>query len=84
MRPNKDGTKYEYIAVYVDDLMIASKQAQKIIDELTGKHKFQLKGTGAVSFHLGCDFFRDSTGTLCMAPKRYIDRIAVSTHWYTL
>ena len=36
---------------------------------------FKLKGTGPVSFHLGCDFFRDEDGTLCFGPRRYIDRM---------
>ena len=57
MRPQ--GDHYEYIAVYVDDLLIASRQPQSIIDQLTAKpHAFKLKGTGPVSFHLGCDYFR--------------------------
>ena len=36
---------------------------------------FKLKGTGPVDFHLGCDFFRDETGTLCVGPKTYIERL---------
>ena len=41
------GDHYEYIGVYVDDLMIASKNPQAIIDALTAKpHSFKLKGTG--------------------------------------
>ena len=68
---------YEYIASYVDDLLIASKNPQGIIDALEAKpHKFTLKGTGEVKFHLGCDFFRDSQGTLCVGPKKYIERLA--------
>ena len=69
------GDHYEYIAVYVDDLMIMSKKPQGIIDSLTKEHKFKLKGTGPVTFHLGCDFFRDETGTLCFGPKKYIERM---------
>ena len=71
------GDHYEYIAVYVDDLMIASKNPQGIIDALTSKpNNFKLKGTGPISFHLGCDFFRDEDGVLCIGPRRYIDRMA--------
>ena len=70
----KDGL-YEYIAVHVDDLLIASKNPQGIIDELTKEHKFNLKGTGGVSFHLGCDFFRDEHGVLCYAPRQYLEKI---------
>ena len=73
----KQGDHYEYIACYVDDLLIASRNPQSIIDELTAApHKFKLKGTGPVSFHLGCDFFRDEDGTLCVGPRRYIERLA--------
>ena len=67
---------YEYIGVYVDDLLICSKHPQNIIDELSGpKHQFKLKGTGPITFHLGCDFFRDKEGVLCYAPRKYIEKI---------
>jgi hypothetical protein len=60
------GDHYEYIACYIDDLMIASRNAQAIIDALEGKpNSITLKGTGPVTFHLGCDFFRDDDGVLC-------------------
>jgi hypothetical protein len=75
---------YEYIAVYVDDLMIASKDPQAIIDGLQAKpHSFKLKGTGPVEFHLGCDYWRDEDGTLCVGPRKYIDRMeaAYRTHF---
>jgi hypothetical protein len=71
----KNGEIYEYIAVYVDDLAIAAKDPLTIIDTLTGKHKFKLKGTGPIAFHLGCDFFRDEHGIMCMAPKKYIEKM---------
>ena len=63
MRPN--GDHYEYTGVYVDDLLIVSRDPQAIVDILEQEHKFKLKGTGAISFHLGCDFFRDADGVLC-------------------
>jgi hypothetical protein len=68
------GDHYKHVAVYVDDLLICSRDAQGIIDELLAKN-FKLKGTGPVSFHLGCDFFRDNDGNLCYAPKKYIEKI---------
>ena len=67
---------YEYVAVYVDDLAFAVKDPQALIDTLTQKYKFKLKGTGAISFHLGCDFGRDDDGTLYMAPNKYIEKIS--------
>ena len=70
------GDHYEYIAVYVDDLMIASKNPQAIIDSLTNDPvNFKLKGTGPVKFHLGCDYFRDEDGVLCVGPLQYIERM---------
>ena len=73
------GDHYEYIAVYVDDLLIASKNPQGIIDQLQAKpHAFKLKGTGEVDFHLGCDYFRDKDGTLCVGPRKYIERMESS------
>ena len=64
------GDHYEYIAVYMDDLLIASKKPQAIVDILKETYKF--KGTGQVTFHLGCDYYCDETGCLCFAPKKYI------------
>ena len=69
------GDHYEYIAVYVDDLMILSRDPQGIIDSLEKEHNFKLKGTGPVSFHLGCDFLRDDEGVLCLQPKKYIEKM---------
>lgn len=69
------GDHYEYIAVYVDDLLIASKTPKVITDILMEVHKFKLKGTGPVEFHLGCDFFRDEEGILCYAPRKYIEKM---------
>ena len=48
--------------------------SMKVADKLMKEHGFKLKGTGPISYHLGCDFFRDQDGTLCMTPKTYI-------HW---
>ena len=73
MRKCKD--HYEYIAACVDDLLIASKNPQGIVDILLNKYNFKLKGTGSVQFHLGCDFFRDDDGVLCYAPKKYLEKL---------
>jgi hypothetical protein len=51
---------------------------QEFIDVLINKHKFKLKGIGPIVFHLGCDFFREDDGTLCMAPKKYIDKMMMN------
>jgi hypothetical protein len=69
---------YKYIAVYVDDLAIASKCPAGIIRALTEDYKFKLKGTTLIEFHLGCDFFRDKEGVSCFAPRKYIDKLIAS------
>ena len=58
----------------MDNLCIVSKNSQKLIDTLTDDHKFKLKGTGPINFHLGCDFFRDEDRILCYAPRKYIKK----------
>ena len=65
---------YDYIVRYVDDLGIASKEPEYLIKELESTHKLKLKGTGPIEYHLGCDFFRDKFGVLCMTPRTYIHK----------
>ena len=70
----RNGDVWEYVATYVDDLCIAAKNPQEIIDVLEKKYNYKLKGTGPIKFHLGCDFFRDEDGVLCFAPQKYIEK----------
>ena len=60
----------------MDDLAIISRKPQEIVDALEKDYGFKLKGTGPIAYHLGSDFFCDSEGVLCMAPKKYIDRMS--------
>jgi Reverse transcriptase (RNA-dependent DNA polymerase) len=69
------GDVWEYIGTYVDDAAVASPNPQAIMDVLTEKYKFKLKGVGPISFHLGCDFWRDDDNTLCFAPKKYVEKM---------
>jgi hypothetical protein len=65
-----------YVAVYVDDLSFAMKNPNELVELLVNKHKFKLKGTRSIAaFHLGCDFFHDEDDVLCMAPKKYIEKM---------
>jgi hypothetical protein len=66
---------YEYIAVYVDDLLIAARDPEGIIRMLENTHNFKLKSVGPLTYHLGCDYFRDKDGTLCYGPRKYIVKI---------
>ena len=73
MRQN--GSIYEYVAVYVDDLAIAMKDPKEFISILEGKYKFKTKGSGPLSFHLGMNFHRDDDGTLCITSLKYIEKM---------
>ena len=61
-----------YILVYVDNLHFVMRDSKAIITLLKEKYKYKLKGTCSISYHLGCDFFRDDEDVLCMTPKKYI------------
>ena len=74
IRPAIDRSCYEMVAVYVDDLAIGMKDPEGFLKVLTDKYKFKLKGSGPITFHLGCDFERKD-GILCMAPQQYIERM---------
>ena len=70
------GDHCEYIATYVDDLTIASRDLQAIIDVLESEpNNFKLKGTGDINVLLGCNFFRDGNGLLCYSPKNYLKKM---------
>ena len=71
----KNGNIYEYIASYVDDLCIVAKEPMNIINELENKHRYKLKDTGLISYHLGCDYFTDKDGTLTYAPRKNIGKL---------
>ena len=70
--------KYEYIAIYVDDLLIASEEPQKIIQDLKDKCMLKIKGDGPLEYHLGCDYKQDKDGTLVAQSTRYINKISES------
>ena len=73
---NKHGIDvYEYVAVYVDDLMMAMVKPEEFAKILKEKYKFKLKGTGEIGFHLGMDFKRDPDGTLAITTTKYLERM---------
>ena len=58
----------QYDKQFVNTLLeIASKTPEKIIKQLEKDHKFELKGTGDLTYHLGVSFHRDPDGTLCQS-----------------
>jgi hypothetical protein len=42
---------------------------------LVNEHRFQLKGIGKPSYHLGGDFFRDPDGTIAWGAQSYVKKI---------
>ena len=66
---------YEYVGVYIDDLEVASEDPKSILDQLSNDHNFKLKGTGTISFYLGCGFSYDSDGVLCQTTRKFIEKI---------
>ena len=80
LRKAKCTTKYEYVDIYVDDLLIACDCASDFIHTLKKKHDLKIKGEGPLKYHLGCDYHMDPDGTLVAQPKKYISKILDSFH----
>jgi hypothetical protein len=53
-------THYEYVLVYVDDILFIGKEPQQFFDYLINDHGFKLTGVGIPRYHLGGDIYRDS------------------------
>ena len=63
---------WEFIVIYVDDIIAAMNDPQSFFDELQGPNGgFTMKGVGSPTYHLGADFFRDDDGMLCMGTQTY-------------
>ncbi len=70
-----NGNIYEYNGIYVNDIAATAKNPKAITDLLQGKYQFKLKGTGPISFHLGCNFVWDEEETMYMSPRKYIKKL---------
>jgi hypothetical protein len=51
----------DYVAVYVDDCLIAAPDPSSITNVLSDPPQFKLKGTGPLQYHPGCNYFKDKT-----------------------
>ena len=70
------GDCYEYVAVYVDDLLCCLKDTQAFIDALTSEpFNYNLKGGEEPTYHLGGSFSRDEDGTLLWNAEKYVERL---------
>ena len=76
------GDTYEYVCVYVDDLLVAMKDPKPFMDALQDDPwNYKLKGVEEPKYHLGGDFYRDPDGTLCYSANTYINRM-VSNYYH--
>ena len=71
-------TKYEYIAIYVEGLLMDSEKPQQIIKDLKEKFNLKIKDDGPLEYHLGCDYKLDKDNTLVAQPTKYINKILES------
>ncbi len=51
------------------------RKPHAFVTVLQDEPHFKLKGSGPISFHLGCGFERDANGILSMSPQGYIERL---------
>ena len=59
-----------------DDLCIIIEDTEKFLEQLfPALYNFKRKGSGELTFHLGCGFGKDSDGLLCMNPSWYVGKI---------
>ena len=73
------GDVWEYIVIYVDDIIVAMKDPQGFFDALQGPNVwFIMKGIGKPTYHLGTNFFCDDDGTLCLGSQTYSKRLCSS------
>jgi hypothetical protein len=74
------GTHYEYVAKYIDDILIIAKTPMEILDKLkkpVGPYDF--KGVGSPKYYLGGDieitYQGDTIEQLSLSSKTYVTRI---------
>jgi hypothetical protein len=72
---------FEYVAVYVNELLIAAQDPSSITKALCNHHQFKLKDTGALQYHFGFDYFEDNTDWSQEVHRK--DDQAVQTHDWT-
>jgi hypothetical protein len=50
------GSHYEYICVYIDDIMAASKDADALLIDFKMQARYKLKGVGPPDYYLGGNY----------------------------
>ena len=71
-------THYEYVATWVDDILVMSKEPLKVIQDFKEAGEYELKGVGAPEYYLGGDLQQrkvDNYTCYETHAKTYITRI---------
>ena len=72
-------THYEYICVYVDDIIAASLNADALLEEFRVRAHYKLKGVGQPAYYLGGNYGRvkvaDGMETCYLSASTYIENI---------
>ena len=76
----RNGDIYEYITVYINNLVFAVKNPKSFIKLLKTKYKFQFKESGSISYYLDANFEHDINGVLCMSQSKYITQWLASSY----
>ena len=63
------GSCYEYVCVYVDDLLVVMKEPSTFFKNLSKKHGYKLKGVGDPEYHLGGNLVEIQTVLYSGEPK---------------
>ena len=54
----EDENTYDFVAVFVDDILVFSKKPETVIEPLKEKFKYELKGVGEPEYYNGADITR--------------------------
>jgi len=65
--------EYEYLIVYVDDIVMISRDPEFILKQL--QSLYELKGVGSPEYYSGADIYVDNEGFTCVSAKTYIKNI---------
>ena len=70
------GTHYDYIGVFVDDVLIFSDKPQVYFNLLKDKFHYEFKDIAEPQYYNGADFYTDpKTKRYCMSAKTYIKNV---------
>ena len=65
------GDCYEFVCVYVDNLMAILKDPYAFFKSLVDDHDYKLKGVGPPEYHLSGNLFHDANGEIRPILRNY-------------